>query len=134
MIIPKRSYCNSCGEQIQGEHWKTKCDDCFKSDHAVTTPFKESKHPAIRYEANNPVVEPTPATPEHVAKCLAELTKLVTYTPEAMDEVEEVDRMTCEHTFVEGHIAALCSLCGIFKHQYFYSIQVEPRATREFRQ
>ena len=128
MIIPKRSYCNSCGEQIQGEHWKTKCDDCFKSDHAVTTPFAESKHPALVYEREHPIVEPKPANPEHVQACLKELMAMVDVTVETPEKAVETRSWECEHTFIGKH--RICDDCGIFEVQWQDSIDFEVELIR----
>ena len=120
--------CKACSAAFRGEHYKQYCDECYSTIRSHTTPFNESKHPALVYERQHPKESIVPATPEHIEKCLAEMREVVSWVEVEYAEPVYVVQHTCEHDFKDYWYAPQCVKCGMLKHQYFYSIEVEPCA------
>tara|TARA_A100001201_G_scaffold143757_1_gene147279 strand:+ start:22984 stop:23382 length:399 start_codon:yes stop_codon:yes gene_type:complete len=123
------AHCTQCGEQFIGEHWQTRCEDCYRDFKKVTVRPEDSTHPAIVYEREHPP-EPTPeeliSKPEHVANVLKELKEIVEFTKEERPIQFKPSQVTCEHVFNES--LGQCVKCDIFLEQYLYSEQVPPKA------
>lgn len=66
--------CRECGDFFEQKgDWMTRCYECWKTLKARTTPFAESKHPALLADRDWVEPEPGNADPEHVRQCLAEI-------------------------------------------------------------
>lgn len=125
--------CKVCEKYFAGEYWKTVCDDCYKDKKGmlgVTTPSRESHHPALRAERELKEDLYVPPDVFYVEQCLAKLKAMFNDDDDGNDDKNRdlhTKQWQCEHVWITS-IGKTCMHCGIHYQQFWDGINIENEA------
>lgn len=119
--------CKACGDAFGGDRWQQYCQPCYDTIKQTTTPAKDSKHPALVYDRQNPIRPHQTASDRTVDDHLHLLKLMLKSDPEPVEEASEP--IECTNHVWMGTKYDQCRNCMVFRHAW----EVEIAAQSELR-